>query len=99
MYLDSIDSHVLVLPILWIQQTCWRTGSGLDMEQLPSNLEQSDGVTNEEDGDGDEKTNEDGDTPEPLYHLSSFRRKYCTLHSVFSVVSSVHVHNDLLCRE
>ena len=32
MYLDPIDSHVLVLPILGIQQTGWRTGSGLDME-------------------------------------------------------------------
>ena len=97
MDLDSIDSHVLVLPILGIQQTGWRIGSGLDMEQLPSHLEQSEGVTDEEDRDGDEETNEDGDNPEPLYHLTSFRRKYCTLCLLLLVVYMYTMTFGVLC--
>ena len=94
MDLDPIDSHVLVFSILGIQQTWWRTGSGLDVEQSSSNFEQPEGVADEEGGDGDEETDEDRDDPEPLNHLPHSESQDLTWHSVFCTVCSVHVHYD-----
>ena len=96
MDLYSIDIHVLVFSILGIQQTGWRSGSGLDVEQSPSNLEQSDDVTNEEGGDGDEETDEDRDDPEPLNHLFTYFHKNMLTQSVLSIVYMFTV--TLICK-
>ena len=69
--LHTVDCHVLVLPVLGVQQTGGRAWSRLDMEQFPPSLKQPEGASNEEHWNGNDEANDDRQDSCPFYHLRS----------------------------